>query len=164
MRSSGCGMWKPTRKTKSKLPYSWNPSTPQIRESYFLWDTNYISSSMRKTLLGSMELIKHKSSLIDKLTLSTFIDPFEFQVSKGRIMRIKEQGAHWKIVSCRSNRREHLSNSFTAYIKPKGQGHVTASASLICMTRKQGKLFTIWQHIWHITMALGYTNNLQLKM
>jgi hypothetical protein len=33
---------------------------------------------------------------------------------KGRIMRIKEQGAHWQTVSCRSNRREHLSSSFTA--------------------------------------------------
>jgi hypothetical protein len=33
-------MWKPTRKTKSKLPDSWNPRTAQIRESYFLWDTN----------------------------------------------------------------------------------------------------------------------------
>jgi hypothetical protein len=30
-----------------------------------------------------MEWIKHKSSLIDKLTLSRFIDPFEFQVLKG---------------------------------------------------------------------------------
>jgi hypothetical protein len=33
----------------------------------------------------------------------------------------------------------------------------------IYMTWKQGKLFTIWQHIWHITMALGYTHTLQLK-
>jgi hypothetical protein len=32
------------------------------------------------------------------------------------------------------------------------------------MTWKQGKSFTIWQHIWHITMASGYTNNMQLKM
>jgi hypothetical protein len=47
------------------------------------------SSSMLKTLLGSMEWIKHKSSLIYKLMLSRFVDMFEFQVLKGCIMRIK---------------------------------------------------------------------------
>jgi hypothetical protein len=34
----------------------------KTRESYFLWDTNYASSLMRKTLLGSMGCIKQKSS------------------------------------------------------------------------------------------------------
>jgi hypothetical protein len=33
-------------KDKIKLPYFWNPCTTQMRESYFLWDTNYVSSSM----------------------------------------------------------------------------------------------------------------------
>jgi hypothetical protein len=41
-----------------------------------------------------MEWIKHKIPLIDKLILSRFIDPFELQVLKGLIMRIKEQGDH----------------------------------------------------------------------
>jgi hypothetical protein len=111
-----------------------------------------------------MEWIWHKSYLIEKPILSRFIDPFEFQVSKGNTMRINERGAPWQIVSCLSNRRVHPNNSFIAWTNPKGQGRVTASASLICMTWKQGKSFTIWQHIWHITMVFGYTNTLQLKM
>jgi hypothetical protein len=111
-----------------------------------------------------MEWIKHKSSLIDKLILSRFTDPLEFQALKGLIMRIKDQGADLQIVSCRLNRRVHPNDSFIAFTNPKRLGHVTASASLIFMTWKQGKSFTIWWHIWHITIALGYTNNLQLKM
>jgi hypothetical protein len=111
-----------------------------------------------------MEGITHNISFIDKLILSRFVDLFEFQVSKVHIMRIKEQDAHWQIVSCRLNRREDPSNFFIAWTKPKGLAHVTASASLICVAWKQGKSFTIWQHIWHITMAVGYTNTLQLKM
>jgi hypothetical protein len=91
-------MCKPTIKTKSKSPDPWNACTTQIKESYFLWDTNYISSLMLNTLLGSIEWIKHKRSLIDKLILSRIIDPFKSQVLKGHIMRIKEHGAHWQIV------------------------------------------------------------------
>jgi hypothetical protein len=41
-----------------------------------------------KNLLGSIEWIKHKSSLIDKLIVSRFIDLLESQVLKGRITRI----------------------------------------------------------------------------
>jgi hypothetical protein len=156
-------MWKPPRRTKSKSPYSWNPCTTQIIERYLLWDTNYVSSLMSKTLLGSIEWIKHKITSIDKLILSRFLDLFESLVLKGRIMRIKEQGSHWQIVSCRSNRREHLSNSFIVWTKPKGLGHVTVSASYIYMAWKQGKLFTIWQHIWHVIMSLGYEENWSQK-
>jgi hypothetical protein len=157
-------MWKATRRTKIKSPDSWNPCTKQIRESSFLWDANSASSLMRNSLLGSMEGIKHISYFIDKLILSRFIDMFKFQVSNGHIARIKEQGAHWHIVSCRSNRRDHLSNSFIAWTKPKVLVHVTASASFIFMTRKQGNSFTIWKHIWHITMEVGYTHTLQLNI
>jgi hypothetical protein len=67
-----------------------------------------------KDSIGIHGMDKAKKLFIDKLTLSRFIDPFEFQVLKGHIMRIKYQGAHWQIVYCRSNRREHLSNSFAA--------------------------------------------------
>jgi hypothetical protein len=45
-RSSDCGMWKPTRRTRSKSPDSWNPCTTKIRESYFLWDKIYVPYSM----------------------------------------------------------------------------------------------------------------------
>jgi hypothetical protein len=33
--ASACGMWKATRRTKSKSPDSWNPCTTQIREMLF---------------------------------------------------------------------------------------------------------------------------------
>jgi hypothetical protein len=39
-----------------------------------------------------MEWIKHKSYLIDKLTLSRFIDPFEFQVLHGAYYEDKREG------------------------------------------------------------------------
>jgi hypothetical protein len=55
-------------------------------------------------------------------------DILEFQVLKGHIMRTKEQDAPWNIVSCRSNRREHPSNSFIARTKPNGLANVIASA------------------------------------
>jgi hypothetical protein len=67
-----------------------------------------------KDSTGVHGMDKAQNSLIDKLTLSRFIDPLEFQGLKGRIIRIKEQGDHWQILSCRSNRREHLSNSSIA--------------------------------------------------
>jgi hypothetical protein len=82
--------------------------------------------------------MKHKSYLIDKMIISRFIDLFKFQVSKGHIMRIKEQIARWQIVSCRSNRREHPSNSFIAWTKPKGLVNVTASALFLCMNGSKG--------------------------
>jgi hypothetical protein len=163
-RASDCGMRKATIRTERKSPYSWNPCATRIRESCFLWDTNSDYSSMLNTLLGSMEGIKHKIYLIDNMIISRFINVFDFQVSKGHTMRIKEQDARWQIVSCRSNQREHSINSFIAWIKPKILTHVKASSSLICMTWKQGKSFTIWQHSWYATMTVGYTHILQLQM
>jgi hypothetical protein len=65
------------------------------------------------------------------------------------------RGDPWQIVSCLSNRRVNPNNFFIAWTKPKGKGRVIASASLICMTWKQEKSFTIWQHIWHITTWFG---------
>jgi hypothetical protein len=81
-----------------------------------------------KESIGMHGRDKAQRYLIDKLVLSKFIDMFEFQVSKGHIMGIKEQAAHWQIVSCRSNRREHPSNSFIDWTKPKRLINVIASA------------------------------------
>jgi hypothetical protein len=77
----------------------------------------------------------------------------------------EDKSAGFSLADCiMSLKSKGTSNQlFDSLDQAKGIGSCY-SPIFIDMYDMEGKSFTIWQHIWDIAMAVGYTNTLQLKM